>query len=418
MKKFQWIWLLLIAVTVLVFTGANIMVWNRKTTESGRAYRVEINRICRELEEGANAAALEEYPMIKGIIKLPEDATAQQQKAFFQGENTDYVIRSINGNYYRIEYQNSREMIDMTMVLIMNLGLGIMAVTMFGITGYLRHSLIKPFQGISELPYELSKGNLTVGLKENKNRFFGKFIWGLDLLRETLEENRKKELKLQQEKQTLILSISHDIKTPLSAIKLYAKALARNLYDTEEKRVEVVENINKKADEIEGFISEIVKASNEDFLNLEVRSGEFYLEELFRQIQDYYQEKLELLRIPFECEKGENCLVKGDLDRAVEVMQNIIENAIKYGDGSYIRVEVAEEEDCRLFIVKNSGCRLKQEELPHIFDSFWRGSNTQNQSGSGLGLYICRQLMHKMDGDIYAWKKEGEMQITVVFRMV
>ncbi len=418
MKKFQWIWLLLIAVTVLVFTGANIMVWNRKTTESGRAYRVEINRICRELEEGANAAALEEYPMIKGIIKLPEDATAQQQKAFFQGENTDYVIRSINGNYYRIEYQNSREMIDMTMVLIMNLGLGIMAVTMFGITGYLRHSLIKPFQGISELPYELSKGNLTVGLKENKNRFFGKFIWGLDLLRETLEENRKKELKLQQEKQTLILSISHDIKTPLSAIKLYAKALARNLYDTEEKRVEVVENINKKADEIEGFISEIVKASNEDFLNLEVRSGEFYLEELFRQIQDYYQEKLELLRIPFECEKGENCLVKGDLDRAVEVMQNIIENAIKYGDGSYIRVEVAEEEDCRLFIVKNSGCRLKQEELPHIFDSFWRGSNTQNQPGSGLGLYICRQLMHKMDGDIYAWKKEGEMQITVVFRMV
>ncbi len=418
MKKFQWIWLLLIAVTVLVFTGANIMVWNRKTTESGRAYRVEINRICRELEEGANAAALEEYPMIKGIIKLPEDATAQQQKAFFQGENTDYVIRSINGNYYRIDYQNSREMIDMTMVLIMNLGLGIMAVIMFGITGYLRHSLIKPFQGISELPYELSKGNLTVGLKENKNRFFGKFIWGLDLLRETLEENRKKELKLQQEKQTLILSISHDIKTPLSAIKLYAKALARNLYDTEEKRVEVVENINKKADEIEGFISEIVKASNEDFLNLEVRSGEFYLEELFRQIQDYYQEKLELLRIPFECEKGENCLVKGDLDRAVEVMQNIIENAIKYGDGSYIRVEVAEEEDCRLFIVKNSGCRLKQEELPHIFDSFWRGSNTQNQPGSGLGLYICRQLMHKMDGDIYAWKKEGEMQITVVFRMV
>lgn len=418
MKKFQWIWLSLIAVTVLVFTGANIMVWNQKTTESGRPYRVEINRICRELEEGSDTVSLEEYPMIKGIIRLPEAATEQQQKAFFQGENADYVIRSINGNYYRIEYQNSREMVDITMVLIMNLGLGIMAVAMFVITEYLRRSLIKPFQGISEIPYELSKGNLTVGLKENKNRFFGKFIWGLDLLRETLEENRKKELKLQQEKQTLILSISHDIKTPLSAIKLYAKALARNLYDTEEKRVEVVENINKKADEIEGFISEIVKASNEDFLNLEVKPGEFYLEELRKQIQDYYQEKLELLRIPFECETGGNCLVKGDLDRAVEVMQNIIENAIKYGDGSYIRVEVAEEEDCRLLIVKNSGCGLKQEELPHIFDSFWRGSNTQNQPGSGLGLYICRQLMQKMDGDIYAWKKEGEMQLTVVFRMV
>lgn len=418
MKKFRWIWLLLIAVTVLVFAGANIIVWKWKNTESGRTYRVEINRVCRELEEGMDRVSLEEYPMIKGIIKLPEDATAQQQKVFFQGESADYVIRSINGAYYRIEYENNSETAGTNLVLIMNLGLGVMAVMMFAITAYLSRNLVKPFQNISEIPYELSKGNLIIGLKENKNRFFGKFIWGLDLLRETLEENREKELKLQQEKQTLILSISHDIKTPLSAIKLYAKALVRNLYDTEEKRLEVVENINKKADEIEGFISEIVKASNEDFLNLEVEAGEFYLEELAHAIESYYGEKLELLRIPFSCRFGDNCLVKGDLDRAVEVMQNIIENAIKYGDGREIRIEMAEEEDCRLLLVKNSGAQLKQEELPHIFDSFWRGSNTKNQPGSGLGLYICRQLMQKMDGDIYAWKKEGEMQITVVFRMV
>lgn len=292
-----------------------------------------------------------------------------------------------------------------------------MAVTVFGVTAYLRHNLIKPFHKISEMPYELSKGNLSVGLKENKNRFFGRFIWGLDLLRERLEEERQKELKLQKEKQTLILSISHDIKTPLSAIKLYAKALTRNLYDTEEKRCEIAENINKKADEIEGFVSEIIKASNEDFLNLPVKKGEFYLKELEKSIRGYYREKLELLRIPFECNMGENCLVKGDLERAVEIVQNIMENAIKYGDGGYINIDWQEEEDCRLLIVKNSGCRLKMGELPHIFDSFWRGSNAENQPGSGLGLYICRQLIQKMDGDIYAQKVDEEMQITVVFRM-
>lgn len=205
----------------------------------------------------------------------------------------------------------------------------------------------------------------------------------------------------------MILSISHDIKTPLSAIKLYAKALERNLYDTREKQTQIAENINKKADEIEGFVCEIVKASNEDFLNLEVKREEFYLQELVDEIKGYYVEKLEILRIPFSCKMEGNCLVKGDLERAVEVIQNIMENAIKYGDGGYISIEMAEEEDCRLFTVKNSGCTLKQEEIPHIFDSFWRGSNTGSQLGSGLGLYICRQLMQKMDGEIYAGKKKG-----------
>lgn len=416
MKKFRVIWLLMIGVTVLVFTGVNIVVLGQDREENGRLYRVEINRVCRELEDGKDVASITGNEFITEIVRLPENADDRQQEKFFQGEGADYVIRSINGNYYRIEYETG-ENLDYKLILALNTGLAVMAVAVFGVTIYLRHTLIKPFHQISEMPYELSKGNLTVGLKENKNRFFGKFVWGLDLLREKLEEEHQKELNLQKEKQTLILSISHDIKTPLSAIKLYAKALTRNLYDTEEKRGEIAENINEKADEIEGYISEIIKASNEDFLNLPVKFGEFYVKELEKEVQKFYQEKLELLRIPFSCNMGDNCLVKGDLERAVEVVQNIMENAIKYGDGGYIKIEWQEEEDCRLLIVKNSGCQLKAEEVPHIFDSFWRGSNAENQPGSGLGLYICRQLIQKMDGDIYAQKEDEEMQITVVFRM-
>lgn len=417
MKKFRYIWLLLIGVTVLVFAGVNIAVFNWQQ-EGGRTYRVAINRACQELKAGKEIAFIEQNSFITEIARLPENAGKEQEKAFFQGENTDYVIRNINGSYYRIAYKIDRETNEKSLIWRLNLGLTAMTLVTFFSFGYLRHNLVEPFSKISEIPYELSKGNLTTGLKENKNRFFGRFIWGLDLLRETLEEERNKELKLQQEKQTLILSISHDIKTPLSVIKLYAKALVRNLYDSEEKRMEIAENINKKADEIENFVSEIVKASNEEFLNLEVKKGEFYLKELTKEIRKYYQEKLELLRIPFSCEIKGNCLVKGDLDRAVEVLQNIMENAIKYGDGGYISIELMEEEDCRLVVVKNSGCSIKKEELPHVFDSFWRGSNTEGQPGSGLGLYICRQLMQKMDGDIYAHRTEEEMQITVVFRMI
>jgi signal transduction histidine kinase len=296
--------------------------------------------------------------------------------------------------------------------------MGIISLCVIAMLLYIRIKLLKPFNKLKEVPYELSKGNLTVGLKENKNRYFGRFVWGLDLLRENIEEQRIKELALQKEKKTLVLSISHDIKTPLSAIKLYSKALSRNLYDSDEKRKEIAESISAKADEIENFVGQIIKASSEDFLNLEVKNSEYYLSDLINKISEYYTEKLSLLKIEFKIGEYNNCLLKGDIDRAVEVLQNVIENAIKYCDGGFINIVISEEEDCRIITVENSGCTLSENELPHIFDSFWRGSNAEKNSGSGLGLYICRQLMTKMDGDIFAECEDGKMKVSSVFRMI
>ena len=108
--------------------------------------------------------------------------------------------------------------------------------------------------------------------------------------------------------------------------------------------------------------------------------------------------------------------MKGDLDRAVEVAQNLLENAIKYGDGGWVALSFGWEEDCLLLTVKNSGSPPPEGELPYLFDSFWRGSNAADQPGSGLGLAICRQLMAKMDGELFAQAGEGEMAFTVVFR--
>lgn len=109
-------------------------------------------------------------------------------------------------------------------------------------------------------------------------------------------------------------------------------------------------------------------------------------------------------------------MIHGDFDRIVEVLQNVIENAIKYGDGKKITINLDEEENCKLLTVCNGGCSLAEEELPHIFDSFYRGSNSEKQEGSGLGLYICKELMHKMDGDLFAKIKDREFYMTVVLR--
>lgn len=213
----------------------------------------------------------------------------------------------------------------------------------------------------------------------------------------------------------MVLSLSHDIKTPLGVIELYAKALEKGIYKDDKKKLEVVENINIKCEEIKGYIDAIVKTSNEDFLDLEVVDGEFYLSKLIKNITNFYNDKLDLIKIPFTVDNFSDCILSGDIERAVEVLQNIIENAIKYGDGKEISMSFSREEDYKLIHIFSSGCTLSENELPHIFDNFWRGSNVGSYSGSGLGLYICRNLMHKMNGDIFAEIKNGGLTVTAVF---
>ena len=95
-----------------------------------------------------------------------------------------------------------------------------------------------------------------------------------------------------------------------------------------------------------------------------------------------------------------------------------MENAIKYGDGEKITISFDAEDDLRLVSLSNTGEPLKPDELPHIFSSFYRGSNVKNKPGSGLGLYICRKLMNMMDGEVFAKRLEGGMCVTVVFRLL
>ena len=83
--------------------------------------------------------------------------------------------------------------------------------------------------------------------------------------------------------------------------------------------------------------------------------------------------------------------------------------------GKDIKISFSEEDGCTLITVENSGCTLSEHDLPHMFESFWRGTNAEKEKGSGLGLYICRQLMRKMNGEIFAKIRGGEMCVTVVF---
>lgn len=406
-----------------------------------REFEEENGRAVKDLQELETFAGIAAYDGITGLswIDKQEDSAERSQaqvvtekgakadyldgtgdrEDFWNNHGQNYAVIATERYYYKVSYHGSESEERLLFWVAGEALLFLIGIVM--LLCYLRYRLLLPFHRLSYLPYELSKGNLTIPLQEEKNHFFGRFLWGMDLLRENLEHQRQREFALQKEKKLLLLSLSHDIKTPLSAIKLYARALNHNLYQDEAKKQEIAENINSKADEIEQYISEIVCASSEDFLDFQVQAREIYVGEVLEQIRSYYQEKMRLNQISFQIGAYANCLVYADPDRLVEVLQNVVENAIKYGDGESIEIQVSREEEY-LISVTNSGCDLPQRELLHIFDSFFRGSNVARQPGSGLGLYICRQLLHQMEGEITAEveKKENKnfMKVVVALRIL
>ena len=390
MSKYWRFTAFILAIYVLLIVICNALMLGRLKSKAERQYMVDINRAVEDIKGGASVESVsEKFDSITRAALFDPKAVV----------NSEFVVKEIDHDLYIFEY---REKADIRPLIYMNIGLGIAIISASFVLIYIGRKILRPFHMMSDYSVQLARGNLSAPVKEDKNKFFGKFLWGINMLRDNLESNKERELELQKDKKTLILSLSHDIKTPLSAIKLYSRALDENIYETDEERKNAISGIGHNAEEIEKYVSDIVAASKEDFLNLEAEMKEFYLAEVMDRIRTLYVEKFKSLRTDFTIGEYSNVLLSGDPVRLEEVLQNLLENAIKYGSGRYVRIEFSDEEDCRLITVRNSGCSVKEEELPHLFESFYRGSNSESVKGSGLGLFIARSLMRMMNGEIFA----------------
>ena len=394
----------------------------------GQSYKVEINRIMGEIEAGMTGTEkvtdvsemldrldLRAYPSVEAVVYLPVSGTedrgirADTSRA---GDREPGSGGEVIAGYLRFDYRGADP--GRQYLLLTQGALLVMELFLLGVLFYLGRHLIQPFHRMQDLAYELSKGNLQGDVKADRSQYFGKFLWGLSELKDALRTSRRRELDLQREKKLLLLSLSHDIKTPLSMISLYAKALEDGIYQTGDEQQNAYRQIGEKAGQIEEFVGEIVKASREDIVRIEVVKGEFYLKELMQWVETVYGEKCVLRKCALTIGTYQNRIFQGDLNRLMEVFENLFENAFKYGDGRRIQITFYEEDYCQLVRVFNTGEPVAEKDFVHLFDSFFRGGNTRGQQGNGLGLYICREIMHRMDGEIFAECEAEGMAFVVV----
>jgi len=449
MKKFDRLILTAIIMYMLAALSAGYFVWNQYE-QTDRVYLVETNRLIYEVvdalrdssgtaDENHRENDLQEEKdkdMQRSVLHISPDkyqyihafrflpASEKQQEVitdFYQRKSglRDSIVEIVPiyldhelAGYLRMDIERTSSRLNI--MIVVELSILVLAVFILAILFYIRAHIIAPFGRMQELSHELARGNLKGDIKQEKQQYFGQFERSLSQLRDELEGKRKRELELLRERKLLMLSLSHDIKTPLATIKLYNRALEQGEYDSPEKRLAIYHQIALKSNEIEKYMEELLTSSREEILDISVEEGKFYLRELLDHVLSVYREKCKLRKIELTVGAYENHLFQGDLHRMVEVFENLFENAFKYGDGRRIEITFEEEDACQLIRVFNTGDPVAENDFAHLFESFFRGTNTHGRQGYGLGLYITREIMHKMGGEIFAESAKDGMIFVVV----
>jgi signal transduction histidine kinase len=273
---------------------------------------------------------------------------------------------------------------------------------------YLHKKLIKPFHDLEKFAKEVANGNLDFSLELSRDNIFGPFTQSFDIMREQLKTAKLQELLANQSKKELVASLSHDIKTPVTSIKLTSELL---MVTAENERVkEKLNTIYQKAEQINLLVTDLFHATLEDLEKLKVTPGEnysFILENFIREADCY--DKITMTSIPA-------CMIWADPLRLNQVIANILYNSYKYAN-TQVTIHFELVESFLVIKFQDYGKGVEEEEIPHLFNKFYRGKNAATESGSGLGLFICKKLMEQMEGEIYCNNNEHGFVIQLFLKL-
>ncbi|MCL2593534.1 MAG: HAMP domain-containing histidine kinase [Defluviitaleaceae bacterium] len=273
---------------------------------------------------------------------------------------------------------------------------------------YYKQRILAPFYKLQSFASRVASGNLDIPLEMDKSNLFGAFTESFDLMREELRIAKENEYKANQSKKELVASLSHDIKTPLASIKSGVELLLVKASSDKEK--EMFNSINVKLEQIDDLVTNMFHATLEEMQALSVTPIEILSTEIPNLLRGAdYNKKTSSFRVP-------NCIVLADLMRLRQVFDNVISNSYKYANTS-IAISALIEEQYLIIDIQDFGSGVLEEELPLLFNKFYRGKNTEKLSGYGLGLYISKYFMTEMLGGIECYNNSDGFAVRLLLKL-
>ncbi|KMY28532.1 histidine kinase [Lysinibacillus xylanilyticus] len=273
---------------------------------------------------------------------------------------------------------------------------------------YIYRTLLKPFQQLRIFATNVARGNLDIPLNMDKYNYFGAFTESFDLLREELDAARQREYESNRSKKELVATLSHDIKTPVASIKAVSELMLVQAKD--EKVIKQVNTIYSKAEQINLLVTDMFHATLEELQQLKLRVTEESSEVLVDMIENVnYDHQIVYDSIP-------QCIILTDPVRMQQVIDNIISNSYKYA-GTKVTIKSQIKQGYLELHIMDLGSGISEEELPLLFNKYYRGTNVEGKNGSGLGLYISKYFMENMYGQISCYNRHDGFTVVLKIKL-
>ena len=293
------------------------------------------------------------------------------------------------------------------------LAIGVIGVLSLIFTHYQVRQMLRPVNALVQAAKRVEEGNLSMPVDYRGNDEFAGVCAAFDHMQQHLLEEREKNAHYEQARTELVAGISHDLRTPLTSVKGYLKGMQDGVANTPEKRAQYLGIAYQKACDMERLLQRLFYFSKLETGSLPLLLSDVDLGEFTAQfVREARQElspsggRVELRGAPAAHP------VRADPEQLLRVLNNLKDNAVRYAgaDPLVLTLTVWRQRDRECIRFADNGHGVPEEQLPHLFERFWRGDEARSSrggEGSGLGLYIAKYIMEAHGGTIAAKNDHG-----------
>jgi len=267
-------------------------------------------------------------------------------------------------------------------------------------------NILQPLQELRAATHDIMDGRFDFALTYDRNDEMGDLCAAFDVMRDRLKASLEKQEQLEASRRMLLASISHDLRTPMTSIKGYVEGLQDGIIQDREKFSRYISVIRHKTESLDRLIETLFQLTQMDLIDPEESLRVHDSRELLESVIHPFE--VEFADQPVRLEVGRpipSVRVRADESGIAQVFDNLIGNARRYvEDGGVIAIEAAEHGDELRISFRDTGTGIAEEDLPHIFELFYRAekSRSRNYGGAGLGLAICKKIVERHGGRIWA----------------
>lgn len=304
--------------------------------------------------------------------------------------------------------ETQKEIVNSSWYMILMSGMVALIVS-FVIAIPFARNLAQPITSMRSTALELASGNYDAKTGISRLDEIGELATTIDFLSEKLAENEVERKNMDQMRMDFFANVSHELRTPITVVRGYTESLVDGVVSDEERRQQYYHRMLSECQSMERLVGDLLllsKMQNPDFA---IEKEPVTLQQVFHDIKRTAWAIADERNIAIVMKQPDTpCVMMADYVRLRQMFVVIVDNAIKFSrDNSSIYITM-EASDCIRVSIRDEGVGISEEELPYIFEKFYKSKLRQNAKGSGLGLAIARQICLKHDGTIQVESALGE----------